>query len=229
MSAQKEQAKKNVSLTESSKVDDSKFNNISQSIDDNKTIVKFNTILIGNMSVGKTSIMKRLLMNRFEEKYTCSINVDFKVKQFKIDKETTVELCLWDTCGSEKYRALTQSFYKKAQGVIAVFDITDKISFVHLECWLDDLSKCASKKPVIFIVGNKLDLELQRTVSETEIKEYAQSKKIEYMEVSAKSGINIQLLFEQLASKLVKERENIVVEEDKVTNVEVQKDKGRCC
>lgn len=223
--------KKNISITESSRAEDSKYNNISHSIDEMKRNFKFNTILVGNSSVGKTSIVTRFIANNYTSDYKCSISVECKVRQIQIDKATVVQLCIWDTCGQEKFRAITKSYYNKAQSVLAVFDITDIISFKHLECWLDDLSKASSNRPVIFIVGNKSDLELERSVSENEIKEYVKSRGLEYIEVSAKTGMNIHLLFEKLANKLVNEKGGIANDEDvsiKISHKESNNKKG-CC
>lgn len=90
-------------------------NNTDMSIMD-KTIERFKIILIGDASVGKTSILHRFLHNKFKAEYSCTIGVDYCVKSLVLDNKTTVDLQIWDTCGQERFKTLTRQYYQSTNG-----------------------------------------------------------------------------------------------------------------
>ena len=92
----------------------------------------FSVILVGDSNVGKTSILNKFIHGSFSNKIKCTINVEFHAKNLKIDKNLYARLTIYDTAGQEKYRALTQNYYRNANGVILVFDLTNENSFTKL-------------------------------------------------------------------------------------------------
>ena len=93
-----------------------------------------------------------------------SIGVDFKLKNIEVDNKK-VKLQIWDTAGQERFRTITTSYYKGAQAIVVVFDITDKDSFEHVKNWMADVDKFAKEGVLRILVGNKCDLEHKRQVS----------------------------------------------------------------
>ena len=106
-----------------------------------KTFYKLKIILIGDSGVGKTSLLGRYMDEAFIPNKPCTINADFKIKSIKIDSFTTVEITIWDTCGQERYRSMTNQYFKDAHGIILMFDVCDKRSFTDLDIWLDEIKK----------------------------------------------------------------------------------------
>ena len=154
--------------------------------------------LIGDCGVGKTSIALRYTHNEFNSNYISTGGAAYSAKIIKRNEET-LQLDIWDTAGQEKYRSLGKNFYKDAFIVILVYDITRKETFDNLKnIWYDELEKNGEEEPIIAIVGNKSDeYENENTVNEEEALKFAQSVKGIFKLVSAKSGSNIEELFNE--------------------------------
>ena len=158
-----------------------------------KYILKLLTI--GDQFVGKSSIINRYIDDKFNEKIKPTLGIDFKTKMIQ-KGENLIKISIYDTAGEEKYRHLIKNYYNGSNGILLVFDITDKNSFDNLNFWLDELEKnCNLNNLYIFLVGNKTDLKKERKVSYDEAKNFADMKKIPYIEISAKTGDNIDKLF----------------------------------
>jgi len=123
-----------------------------------------------------------------------SIGVDFKLKNIVVDQKK-VKLQIWDTAGQERFRTITTSYYKGAQAIIIVYDITDKDSFDHLKNWMNDIDKFAKEGVMKVLVGNKSDLENKRMVSTEQGREFAKKYNIDFFETSPKESININDVF----------------------------------
>ena len=178
--------------------------------------VDFSIILVGDSYVGKTSILKKFIDDEFNEETKCTISADFRCKNLKIDKNLYASLKIFDTAGQEKYRSLTKSYYKQAQGIILVFDLTNEISFSKLNKWINEINE-NTENVVIILVGNKADSS-DRKVDKINAENYAKERNIKYIETSAKEGTNILLLFEELAIDMYKKKEddNSIVELENV-------------
>ena len=133
-----------------------------------------------------------------------SLGVDFKLKNIDIDNKK-IKLQIWDTSGIERFRKITQSYYKFSQAVLICFDITDRESFEHVRNWMDDIDKEDILK---ILVGNKCDLEHERRVRKEEGKEIANKYGIEYIETSAKDTISIENLFIYTAKIILSKQVN---------------------
>ena len=166
----------------------------------------YKILLIGNSSVGKSSIFSRYVDNSYSDLSVSTIGVDFKIKTLKINNKI-VKLQIWDTNGQERFRTITNSYYRNSHGILVVFDITDRKSFTELRNWLNDADRYTENACKI-LVGNKCDLQHIREVTYEEAKEFADAKELIYIEVSAKKTINIDSIFETLTTDLVKNTVN---------------------
>ena len=170
-------------------------------MEDSPTEMIFKIIIIGDLASGKTNILAKYLTNTFEPNSTPTIGVEMKVKDFKI-KEDLVKAQFWDTAGQEKYDSLTTSYYKGAKGALIVYDITQKSSFDKIESLLKKLRDNSNKNVNVILVGNKRDLEDNREVLKEDGEELAKKLKIKFMEVSAKTGENLDKLFQNLIDEV---------------------------
>lgn len=122
-------------------------------------------VIIGDPSVGKTSLLTRIIENKFERKYTSTLGVDFSFKELEV-RDSRIKLQIWDTAGQEKYRSLITSYYKHTDGIIMVFDLTDMHSFQNLlTSWINHVTTYLHEQyPKLLILGNKKDLENNRSI-----------------------------------------------------------------
>ena len=155
-------------------------------------------IVVGNPRVGKTSIINRFVHDQFSDTEKVSKTVQIHRKTVKIetvpDQNKWVQLHVWDTLGQERFMSMAPLFFRKAIAAFLVFDCTDRASFEALDTWFQQISNNIDSRVIIMMLGNKCDL-LSREVSYNEAMEYARSKNMGYLEVSAKSGANIRNSF----------------------------------
>ena len=173
-----------------------------------KNIVNIKIILLGDVCVGKTSIIGRYINNSFEEKYKCTIQAECKTKIIDIDSNIAVKMNIWDTCGQEKFRILTKQYYRESHGAIIVFDLTNRKSFEYVKNWIEELHKYAPENVSILIVGNKSDLTLEKKVNMIEIKKLIETHNFLYYDVSAKNGNNISLAFDKIRAEILDRLKN---------------------
>jgi len=161
-------------------------------------------LLIGNSSVGKSSLLLRFSDQSFlsEEEGSATIGVDFKVSRLDVDG-VRYKLSIWDTAGQERFRTITSSYYRGAQGVILVYDVSDRDSFDALPRWLSELETYCGSAVVKAIVGNKTDKEFSRKVPASEGQAFASRMDAIFIEASAKRGNGVQETFEEVVRKIV--------------------------
>jgi Ras-related protein Rab-1A len=124
----------------------------------------FKILLIGDSSVGKSSLLMRFADDTFHESFLPTIGVDFKIRTI-MNEGSIVKLQMWDTAGQEKFKNITTAYYKGAQGVILVFDLTDRKSFEDAKNWFAEVDKYANPNVVKILVGNKSDILINRKIS----------------------------------------------------------------
>ena len=161
-----------------------------------KYILKLLTL--GETEVGKSSILLRYSENKFLNAKVPTIGIDMKSKIIKKGNDK-IKVSIYDTAGQEKFRTIIKSYYKGANGVLLIYDITKKHTFEKLDYWLEDLKNNADdiNDLFIFLIGNKCDLEEKREVSFEEANDYSKKKELPYIEVSAKTGKNVKKLFDE--------------------------------
>ncbi|BFF99997.1 ras-related protein Rab-18 [Drosophila madeirensis] len=158
-------------------------------------------LVIGESGVGKSSLIRRFVENKFDENHDVTIGMDFKSKVMNIDG-TDFKVALWDTAGAERFRSLTPSFYRKALGAILVYDITNRDSLVKLEAWLAELDSYSDNPNIaIIVVGNKIDQE--RVVDREEGRKFARKHRALFIETSAKCDQFVSDVFKDIVEKIV--------------------------
>ena len=173
------------------------------SIDEENYDEKIKIMLLGDSSVGKTSIIKRYCKNQYSNSFISTIGVDFETKYINIDFKTkyikigeySVKVLIWDTAGQEKFRNIAKQYYKGANGVLLIYDVTNKKSFERIAYWMNELKDNNQINEIdICLVGNKIDLE-GRVITREEGEKFALDNDIKYFEVSAKTSEGIEELF----------------------------------
>ena len=200
--------------------------------------IKLKILIIGDTSVGKSSILLTYTDNYFPEAHLATIGVEYKVKELLTDKYKII-LQIWDTAGQERFRSITKSFFHNTNGILFVYDITDRKSFQSVKDWIKD-SEMHDGGFEKILCGNKIDLNDERKVTFNELEEYGMKKKIEVIETSAKSKINIDESFKKLVDLILskKTEEEIInefgVKAPQTQNINLTKNntqnkKKKCC
>ncbi|KAE9409769.1 GTP binding protein [Gymnopus androsaceus JB14] len=158
-------------------------------------------VLLGDQSVGKTSLITRFMYDTFDNTYQATIGIDFLSKTMYLE-DRTVRLQLWDTAGQERFRSLIPSYIRDSSVAIVVFDITNRSSFLSTTKWIDDVRSERGNDVIIVLVGNKADLSDKRQVTLEEATTTATGMNIMFMETSAKAGHNVKSLFKKIAMSL---------------------------
>jgi Ras-related protein Rab-1A len=186
----------------------------------------FKLLLIGNSSVGKSSLLVRFVDDVWEENFVPTIGVDFKLKTLDVNGKK-VKLQIWDTAGQERFKNITASYYRGGNGVLVVYDITDRDSFTNLTSWLIEIEKNANKNVFKLLIGNKNDLESERKVTFNEGKEFADSNGMKFIETSAKTADKVYEAFELLTKEIIKNNLNKdKVITNKATERKIELNKG---
>jgi len=160
-------------------------------------------VLLGEMSTGKTSLVHRLVKNSFSDRVEPTIGAAFLVHTLQIGDQT-VKLEIWDTAGQERYRSLAPMYYRGAAAALVVYDITKTNSFETMKKWVDELRTRASADISIVVVGNKTDLEAERTVTPEMVQELKTELNLPCcLECSAKTGDGVTEVFEAICKLLI--------------------------
>jgi small GTP-binding protein len=166
--------------------------------------ITYKIIIIGDQGVGKSTIIQNLTEKgeKQSDQYRATIGFDIFHYSCKV-KDKIIKLQIWDTCGLEEFHSLTPNLYKNALLVIIVYSIPNRNTFEDVEKWINILKKNSQPETLVFIVGNKKDLENERDVTEDEGKKYVEDNNLNFfIETSAKSGAFVDKLFEQAFAKL---------------------------
>lgn len=165
----------------------------------------FKLLIIGDSGVGKTCLLTRYTDNIMMDTYTATIGVDFKVKTLHIDGQA-IRLQIWDTAGQERFRTVCRSYYRGAQGIVLVYDVTDLQSFQNVTAaWASEITSNAPPDIVKLLVGTKSDLTTYRVVSKESGQDLAKSINALFIEASALDGTNVAEAFETIAKQISKQ------------------------
>ncbi|KAG8195800.1 hypothetical protein JTE90_004804 [Oedothorax gibbosus] len=176
-------------------------------------------IVVGDVSVGKTCLVRRFCIQAFETKYKATIGVDFEAEKMYI-LDVPYILQIWDTAGQEKFKCIASSYYRGAKVVILVFDFSHLNSLYNITKWLEDTLK-STENPMLFLVGTKKDIVTKSAykLTENEAKKIANTIGAEYCPVSSKTGENVERLFQRIAALTFSE--NIVKEVTQVDDIKL--------
>ena len=194
-------------------------------------------LTIGESGVGKTCILLRYTDNKFIKHHLTTIGIDYKTKDVNINNKS-IKLKIWDTAGQERFRNITQQYYKGADGIVLVFDLTDRNSFEKIREWVKQIQSYTQKESIaIVLLGNKCDAE-NKAVTSQEANEIANEYNMKFFETSAMNNINIEESFTQLSTQIMKIKEaknassevapNQTMQLKPSTNNETKKKKS-CC
>ena len=201
--------------------------------DPGQNVKEAKVVMLGSTTVGKSSIVSRLTKDIFNADSVSTIGANFLSKTIPVGNEQ-IKLQIWDTSGSERYRAMANMYYRNADAAVIVYDITSKESFDDTNIWLQELLEKGPPKIIIALVGNKLDLVQNRHVDTKVAQAFADKNRLHiFKEASALTGENIGDLFSEIATLVAeggpKEAAGIKLSEEVPINDGKTRKKKQCC
>ena len=167
--------------------------------------ITFKILTIGESGVGKTCVLRRFVENKFLKNHLATIGIDFKTKTLNINNQE-IKLKIWDTAGQERFRNITTQYYKGADGIVLVYDVTDEASYEKIRDWMEQILSNTQQDDIgLVLLGNKCDME-PRVVTEEMGNKMAEELKISYFETSALNGQGIKEAFETLTKDIMKKK-----------------------
>ena len=163
-------------------------------------------IVVGDSNVGKSALLNNYLGNEFSKDITPTVGLENKSKIINI-KGLKTKVQIWDTAGQEKFNALTQQYFRNADGILLVFDLSNKNSFKHIKEKYKETKQKSGHKSKKILVGNKNDLKDNIKVTQDEIDEFTKGK-LQYFETSAKEDYQVKTAFESLINLIVDKKSN---------------------
>ncbi|XP_046615578.1 ras-related protein Rab-34 [Neodiprion virginianus] len=158
-------------------------------------------IVLGDVAVGKTSLVNRFCHKLFDNNYKATIGVDFEVERFDV-LGVPYNLQIWDTAGQERFKCIAASYYRSANVIVVVFDLGSLMSLSHCRQWLDEAQRCNNDTSQIFLVGTKRDLLSNPVYEVIERRAFAVARTLhaEFWAVSARTGDGVYELFLRIAA-----------------------------
>ncbi len=169
--------------------------------------MKMKVCLVGEAAVGKTSLIRRFVLDDFDDKYIQTLGTKVSKKELTLpspvgDSELKVDMTIWDIMGQKGFRELLkEAYFHGAQGILAVCDITRKDTLHELNDWIAAVNRVTGAIPVQFL-ANKADLKDQAKLSEADVKQVADTHKSPFVFTSAKTGENVEASFRKLAEMI---------------------------
>eukprot|EP00698_Gefionella_okellyi_P018673 TRINITY_DN562_c0_g1_i1.p1 TRINITY_DN562_c0_g1~~TRINITY_DN562_c0_g1_i1.p1 ORF type:complete len:226 (+),score=15.51 TRINITY_DN562_c0_g1_i1:61-678(+) len=184
-------------------------------------------LLLGDSGVGKSSMLLRFADDEFDETYINTIGIDFKTRTVDV-QDKRIKLQIWDTAGQERFQSLQALYYRGAQGIVLVYDLTKAKTFQNIRQWMGAVEKHATSGVVRMLVGNKADLDALREVTREEGQRLANEYHMTFVECSAKAGSGVNDAFLSVASQIL--QHGLPAAPQKTTKVteELPEKKG-CC
>ena len=156
--------------------------------------VKF--IIVGDSSVGKSSILVRFTSSKFDEKHSPTLSMEFGSKHI-IYNNSDYLVQIWDTAGQEQYKSITRSYYKESAVAMMVYDIRKEESFEHIKVWLEDCKNLTPSSTLLVLIGNKNDLEEERKITKEMGENFANENNMIFFETSALNGSGVDNAFQK--------------------------------
>ena len=163
---------------------------------------KFKYILVGDSGSGKTSFVNHFVEEFFNSSYDMTIGVDFLFKT-KMYQDKTIKFQIWDTAGQEIFRSLTSCYYKGATAILLFYDVTRSETFKSLRTWVEHVDEHGSKETLLFLIGNKKDLEKKRKVTREQGENFAKDHNMSFLEISSKEFLEVNQVFDITANILL--------------------------
>ena len=159
---------------------------------DLKNLISLKILLIGDSHVGKTSLLLKYVDDFFPEEHIATIGIEYKDKIINKDGYN-IRLQIWDTAGQERFNSITKNIYRNTNGVLFVYDVTNRKSYNSMKNWIKDTEKI-DKDIKGIILANKIDLE-EREVNTDELEELGNKMNMKFLETSAKDNNNVKEAF----------------------------------
>ena len=198
--------------------------------------VSFKILLLGDSEVGKTSFMTRYLDDNYMSNTLVSVGIDSRIKTFERNNKT-VYLRIFDTAGQERFRSIVKNYYKGADGILLMYDVTNLKSFKAIKTWVESIKENMDINEIgLIIIGNKIDLP-DKVVGDEEKKEIENLLNTQIIEASAKENINVNEIFDKIVDIMMEKKlgkvkkENIVNDTIKIDKNKIKnnKKKAHCC
>ena len=162
----------------------------------------YKILILGDTSVGKTSILLQFCEGKYDPETLTTIGIDYKKKFIKKNNKN-IQLNICDTAGQERFRAIGKNLIKSADGIIVMYDISSKRSFHNIKDWINNIIESVDINKIgLVIAGNKMDLNDKREVDEKMRQNLEEKQKIKVIETSAKDNINVNELFINLVDRM---------------------------
>ncbi len=163
----------------------------------------FKVVVLGDIAVGKTTLIRRHATGKFQHDISPTIGVDITTKYYQLPAGLLLMLSVWDVSGEEIYSKLRSMYYGGSAGAILVFDLTRSETFSRVKTWYEDLRANLKERIPAVLMGNKKDLVPSRAVAESDAKNLAGSYSLNYFETSALTGENVDRAFYRLAALII--------------------------
>ena len=187
---------------------------------------KCQLLIIGDMTVGKTSLLSRYSKGVFNTSYLATVGLDNFTKDEVIDNKT-VRIKIWDTAGQEKFQSLTKGFFRNAQGIMVVYDVTNVETYENLKYWTQSIKTHMGSdidKISVIVIGNKIDSN-EREVNKQEAEIYCSEMGYPYFETSAKTGENVNKTIKYLVKEVLR-KNDLTSSKISNNNIKISKNKG---
>ena len=162
----------------------------------------YKILLLGDSAVGKSCLLLRYCDEKFQDLHLATIGLDFRLKTIYLENNKKIKVQIWDTAGQDRFLAITKNYYRGANGILLVFDVTNLSSFEHIKNWIEQIKEEAPEKIIIYLVGNKIDCIHNRLISNEEGKKLAGQFRLKYYETSAKNDENVNSTFLDLIKEI---------------------------
>jgi len=195
--------------------------------------IVYKVLLLGDSTVGKTCFLLRYCDKTFQDAHLSTIGLDYRVKTMTLKNKKNIKLQIWDTAGQDRFRAITKNYYKGANGIILIYDVTNLQTYENVKNWITQIREETNPNVVIYLAGNKIDIpQEERAVKTEEGKEIADEYKLQFKETSAKDGINVNEVFQELVEKIDEVNSKLEVSKPEPKNILYspgKKKKSSCC
>jgi small GTP-binding protein len=183
-------------------------------------------LTLGDSTVGKSSFINKFVRNTFEIDCTSNIGTDIQTRLIKMDGKT-INVSFYDTAGQEKYRSISLSLMRHADGILLMYDITKQSSFDNISQWMESIYENKGNNFPLILIGNKCDLEKKRIITIEQGEKLGEKYGIEFMETSNKDGTNIDEASKALIKKILEVKKKEIKEITSTFVIMSDKDKEK--
>jgi small GTP-binding protein len=194
----------------------------------NGELKQLTLFILGNSSVGKTSFIHKYVKNDFKDSYNNTIGIDYCSRNMKLPTGEEFEIFFYDTAGQEKYKSISFNLIKKADGILLLYDISERSSFDAINQWIENIKNVKGDNFPVIMIGNKCDLE-ERDITQIEGELFANEHGFSFEETSCKEGINIEESVQDLVLNILEKKKKENLKENFTFKLSKKKEKKKKC